>query len=169
MRIYLIPADGSRPFELVKDITLVGRSRVCDLQLLDKSVSKLHCVLVKTDHVVLVRDLGSTNGTRVKDILVKRGVLIPGDELVIARLRFRVHFAREGESLPQPREEWIRTEQMPLPGLQAQAPSRREDFRPEPPVFPNLRCSGQGDISQDLDLLEPDIPPIPSVRENDAP
>ncbi|MCS7015853.1 MAG: FHA domain-containing protein [Gemmatales bacterium] len=116
MKIYLVPEDGSRPYELVKDITLVGRSRVCDIQVRDKAVSKLHCVLVKTDSLVLVRDLGSTNGTLVKDIPVKRGMLLPNDELTIGRVRYRLHFLPDDAPPPRPKEDWVRTEQMRVEG-----------------------------------------------------
>lgn len=49
MRVQLVPLDGGRPLDLVKDLTLVGRQDDCDLQLDHKSVSKMHCVLVKAD------------------------------------------------------------------------------------------------------------------------
>ena len=49
MRAQLIPLDGGPPIEIVKDMTLVGRKDDVDLRLEHKSVSKLHCVIVKTD------------------------------------------------------------------------------------------------------------------------
>jgi len=51
----------------------------------------MHCVLVKTDGLLLLRDLGSTNGTRVNGQRVRRAALLPNDELTIAHLKFRVH------------------------------------------------------------------------------
>src|SRR5215468_9290318 len=92
MRAQLIPLDGGDPIEIVKDITLVGRKEDCDLRLDHKSVSKLHCVLVKTDGLLLLRDLGSTNGTRVNGQRVRRAALLPNDQLAIAGYKFRVHF-----------------------------------------------------------------------------
>ena len=86
MRAQLIPLDGSPPVELVKELTLIGRKEDCDLRLDHKSVSKLHCVLVKTDGLLLLRDLGSTNGTRVNGQRVRRAALLPNDTLAIAKL-----------------------------------------------------------------------------------
>lgn len=88
----LISIDGDRPIVLTKDVTVVGRKRgVCDVYIDRSSVSKLHCVIVKTDGLLFIRDLGSTNGTKVNGQRVTRGALLPGDELAFANARFRVY------------------------------------------------------------------------------
>lgn len=91
MRAQLIPLDGGEPIEITKDLTVVGRKEDCDLRLDHKSVSKLHCVIVKTDGLLLLRDLGSTNGTKVNGQRVRRAALLPNDNLNIATFRFRVY------------------------------------------------------------------------------
>jgi pSer/pThr/pTyr-binding forkhead associated (FHA) protein len=73
-------------------MTLVGRGEECDVRLEHKSVSKIHCVLVKTDGLMMVRDLGSTNGTRVNGTRIRRGMLLPNDKVSIANFHFRVLF-----------------------------------------------------------------------------
>jgi predicted component of type VI protein secretion system len=91
MRAQLLPLDGGPPIEVHKELTLVGRKEDCDLRLDHKSVSKMHCVIVKTDGLLLVRDLGSTNGTRVNGQRVRRAALLPNDQLTIANFKFRVY------------------------------------------------------------------------------
>src|SRR5262245_41324251 len=91
MRAQLVPFDGTEPIEVVKDLTVVGRKEYCDLRLEHKSVSKMHCILVKTDGLLLLRDLGSTNGTRVNGQRVRRAALLPSDQLAIAHFKFRIH------------------------------------------------------------------------------
>lgn len=92
MQAQLIPEDGGSPIEITRDLTLVGRKpEMCDLVLDRGSISKLHCLIVKTDGLLFIRDLASTNGTKVNGQKVTRGALLPGDELAFASIKFHVH------------------------------------------------------------------------------
>src|SRR5918912_63878 len=91
MRAQLLPLDGGAPIDIVKDLIVVGRKEGCDVRLEHKSVSKMHCVIVKTDGLLLLRDLGSTNGTRVNGTRVRRAALLPNDQVSIAHFKYRVH------------------------------------------------------------------------------
>jgi pSer/pThr/pTyr-binding forkhead associated (FHA) protein len=102
MRAQLIPLDGGTPIEVVRDLSVVGRKEDCDVRIDHKSVSKLHCVLVKTDGLLLLRDLGSTNGTRVNGQRVRRAALMPNDQLAIAGFKFRVYLGPDEPAAPPP-------------------------------------------------------------------
>jgi len=99
MLAQLLPVKGGQPVTLRQPVTVVGRSpRLCDLPLDNTSVSKLHCILVKTDGLVYMRDLGSTNGTRVNGQRVLRGALLPGDQISFSGSAFRVHLAPDSDN-----------------------------------------------------------------------
>jgi pSer/pThr/pTyr-binding forkhead associated (FHA) protein len=141
MRAQLIPLDGGAPVEIVKDMTLVGRKDDVDLRLDHKSVSKLHCVIVKTDGLLLVRDLGSTNGTRVNGQRVRRAALLPNDLLNIASFRFKVYLGPgEPPPAPAPMEQEGHTQQMDakeVANLLRKAVAQPPAVPPQPPVQPN--------------------------------
>ncbi len=99
MRAQLVPIDGGSPIEIVKDLVVIGRKEDCDVRLEHKSVSKLHCIVVKTDGLLLLRDLGSTNGTRVNGTRVRRAALLPNDKVRIAHFEFRIFL---GPDTPAP-------------------------------------------------------------------
>src|SRR4029077_1146763 len=72
--------------------TVVGRlAEHCDIVLDRKSISKIHCIIARTDGLLFVRDLDSTNGTKVNGQRIIRGALLPGDQLAFAGEKFRVH------------------------------------------------------------------------------
>ncbi|NBR04743.1 MAG: FHA domain-containing protein [Planctomycetes bacterium] len=90
MRFRLVPLEGGNSIELTRDLTVVGRKEDCDLRLDHKSVSKFHCVIVKMENTLLLRDLGSTNGTLVNGKKIRRATLKNNDCLNIANLPFRI-------------------------------------------------------------------------------
>src|SRR3954465_4825013 len=102
MRVRLVPVEGGAHIEIAKDLVLVGRKEDCDVRLDHKSVSKMHCVLVKTDGLLLLRDLGSTNGTRVNGQRIRRAALLPNDQLTIAHFKFRVQLGPDAAAHPPP-------------------------------------------------------------------
>jgi predicted component of type VI protein secretion system len=112
MRAQLVPVKGGRPIPIQRDVTLVGRQQeLCDVVIERSSISKLHCLLVRTDGLLFLRDLGSTNGTKVNGQRVVRGALLPGDELSFASEKYRVEM---GPDVPEPEDDvhGARTEEL---------------------------------------------------------
>ena len=90
MRVQLIPLKGGAVLEVPEGLTLVGRDSSCDVQVAEGFVSKMHCVLACIDGRLLVRDLGSTNGTQVNGVRVRRAPLRGQDVLSVGRRAFLV-------------------------------------------------------------------------------
>lgn len=78
-----------RKYNLDSPSIILGRSSKCDVQIDQESVSRNHCKLMNTGKTVMVRDLGSTNGTYVNDIPVDEHVLRDGDLIKIGRTIFK--------------------------------------------------------------------------------
>jgi pSer/pThr/pTyr-binding forkhead associated (FHA) protein len=97
MAKFLTALDGRGGIVVGRFPILVGRHPRCDARLDSPLVSRLHCTLIEVDGAVLVRDLGSTNGTRINALRVESGWLRPGDELGVASYRFRM---TDGPPLP---------------------------------------------------------------------
>ncbi len=64
---------------------VVGRTAGCDLKLTDASVSRRHLELVQGEKGVLMRDLGSGNGTKVNGEKVEEQLLEDGDEIALGK------------------------------------------------------------------------------------
>jgi len=77
---------GSR-FTLSKDVTLIGRHPESDILLDDITVSRRHAEVIKTASALIVRDLGSLNGTYVNQTRVDEFALKHGDELQVGKFR----------------------------------------------------------------------------------
>lgn len=88
-----IRGDGTPLIVLRRAINVVGRNAGCDVVLDAGGVSKRHCVLVKTDGLLWLRDLASTNGVFVNGTRAVSGALLPGDRIRIGPFRFRVYLA----------------------------------------------------------------------------
>lgn len=93
-------ADGKTAlFELADVITLAGRSPGCDLQLPLPFVSRQHVTLIAQPDGIRLRDLYSTNGTRVNGAPVQQAMLHAGDTLTLAGLDFVVEYCGPTEGV----------------------------------------------------------------------
>jgi hypothetical protein len=84
----LLLPDG-REITLADAPVRIGRLPECAVTLNDPNVSREHAELVPSGDTYLVHDLGSTNGTRVNGIPVRRQVLVDGDEIVVGGTSLR--------------------------------------------------------------------------------
>jgi pSer/pThr/pTyr-binding forkhead associated (FHA) protein len=136
MKAELVPDNGDPPIPILRDLTVVGRHPDCDVVINDIGLSKRHCILVKTDGLLVIRDLATTNGTKVKGQKVRWAALLPDDKISLGGYKLRVYLgsddmptpsehrrARQGSSIPAARGPMPakRAELLPAPGLPSQA------------------------------------------------
>jgi predicted component of type VI protein secretion system len=95
MKAELVPENGDPPVPIVRDLTVVGRRIDCDVVIQHPGVSKRHCVLVKTDGLLVIRDLATTNGTKVKGQRVRWAALLPDDRISLGGYKLRVYLGAD--------------------------------------------------------------------------
>jgi pSer/pThr/pTyr-binding forkhead associated (FHA) protein len=100
MKAELIPFDGGPPIPITRDVTVLGRREYCDIQIDHPSLSKRHCVLVKTDGLLVIRDLATTNGTKVKGQKIRWAALLPEDRISFGSIKFRVYLGPDDVETP---------------------------------------------------------------------
>lgn len=106
MKAELVPLNGDPPLPITRDVTIVGRREYCDLQIDHPSLSKRHCVLVRTDGLLMLRDLATTNGTKVNGQRVMWAALLPNDRVTIGGYKLRVYLGPD--NAPSPSEQATR-------------------------------------------------------------
>jgi Protein of unknown function (DUF3662)/FHA domain len=78
----LVLPGGSR-VAVGAEPVVIGRLPDCDVVLNDPNVSRRHAEIRRTHDAVVVRDLGSTNGTRVNGAVIKEQHLSGGDTITV--------------------------------------------------------------------------------------
>jgi adenylate cyclase len=88
----LQPLGGGDPIPLLKTTLMVGRRESADIVLRFPNVSGHHCELKLVDGYWNVKDLGSSNGTKVNGVRVTEQRIAPGDKLSIAKHEYVVSY-----------------------------------------------------------------------------
>ncbi len=89
--------DERREFPIGSKRTILGRRPDCDLRIPTRDVSRRHCEIGPGEKrsELVVRDLGSSNGTYVNDKRVAETMLKPGDRLTVGPVTFVVRINGE--------------------------------------------------------------------------
>ena len=119
-----MPLGGGDPIPLLKSKLLIGRRDSCDIVLRFPNVSSQHCLLEMVNGYWSVRDMGSSNGTKVNGSRVDTRWLLPGDELSVAKHRYQITYTpqTEGEA-PVVEAENIEMSLMEKAGLARRKPA----------------------------------------------
>lgn len=147
MKSELVPANGDPPILIVRDVTVVGRRDDCDVRIDHSALSKRHCVIVRTDGLLVIRDLATTNGTKVNGQRVRWAALLPNDRLSLGGYKLKVYLGaddvaspselaaardKHGNDFPTPSEDTRDRKKAP-PGPAAPADGPASQDWPSPP------------------------------------
>ena len=96
-RAYLIVLAGSSVGEMYKitaESTVIGRGQQADIQVIDEGISRRHAEIVHQGDTIVIRDLGSTNGTYCNGDKIGEHQLSDGDKIQVGSttiLKFTFH------------------------------------------------------------------------------
>jgi len=101
--LHVVPAEGE-PFDhtLEGDSVVIGRSSRCDLAVSDRSLSRQHMRIFKSDDGWLVEDMSSRNGTRLNGALISRPTPIVSGDVISASISQITFGGGGGGTQPQP-------------------------------------------------------------------
>ena len=87
--VVIYGSELGKKYNLNAPSLVIGRSSKCDIQIDQESISRNHTKIVNTGKSILIRDLGSTNGTNVNDEPIDEYVMRDGDLIKIGRTIFK--------------------------------------------------------------------------------
>ncbi len=103
-KLLVVGGKASKGSISLKLPTVIGRSREATLTIAHPMISRRHCEVYEADGLLMVRDLGSLNGTVVGGQRIKEAPLPPDGEFSIGPLTFRAQYHYDGklDGLPAP-------------------------------------------------------------------
>ncbi len=122
--------DESKRIAIGEKVIRIGRSSRSDLPLSDKTVSNLHLELESGSAGVHVRDMGSTNGTRVDGQKIQSLTVEVGSEIQIGNTTLKIFIEETTSPMASPS----------LGGLVGQSPKMQE-------VYKWIRKGAKGDVA----------------------
>jgi adenylate cyclase len=91
MPLRLVSQDGTKSYDLRDGVPLiVGRAPTCDLPVFDPTISRRHAELTSDGGAVVVRDLGSSNGTFVNGVKTSNALLAISDTVAFGKVSFKL-------------------------------------------------------------------------------
>ena len=92
----LLGADEGKTFQIDKPLMTIGRGEDRDIQLTDRSISRMHCEIEFQNGILLIRDAGSQNGIKVNGRPTQEQELHEGDQIDIGSTRLVVINSSQG-------------------------------------------------------------------------
>jgi hypothetical protein len=157
MKAELVPDNGDPPIPITRDLTVVGR-RDAHVVIDHPGLSRRHCILVKTDGLLVIRDLITTNGTKVKGQRIRWAALLPGDSISLGGYKMRVYLGPD--DAPTPSDLWRKRASKAAELRRAQENLRRAQAPSSPSRFgsfaaPSLEEMPSGASDADIPFATP--------------
>lgn len=147
---------------------IIGRGREATLTLPHPLVSRKHCELYEANGALMVRDLGSLNGTYVGSQRVEEAVLPAGELLTVATVNFRAVYSEADADSTDPPYDVGNSDSTHGVGREkpSQPASRPSDPR-DPPPPPRPAPANTPPIERDTEWQVGNAPPRDSSKDHD--
>ncbi len=90
MDLLITGPEGEQTVKLQKKRNSLGRSKECDIQLSDFSVSRTHCFLYEENGVWFIEDNNSTNGVLINGKKIQKSKVDIGDEITLGNFKLEL-------------------------------------------------------------------------------
>ncbi|MFT5352936.1 MAG: transcriptional regulator with GAF, ATPase, and Fis domain [Polyangiales bacterium] len=97
--------DRGKELVMDRERVTIGRSVICDLVLADKAVSGTHCEFIADEKGFLLKDLGSTNGTKVGELKIREVWIRKGTVVTVGQTKIRFESLQEEVEIDLSRED----------------------------------------------------------------
>ncbi len=164
--LVMVKADGtSREFPFDKANIIVGRDESARLRIPLPSVSRKHCELAIEDEELVVKDLGSANGTYVNGAKVKDRELSPGDLLTVGGVVFVIRIDGYPTQIDAKdcyaagmvsMDDALTGDDDDFPGLPKEAPGSPPKGKSLKPMGGAKKDDGLDDLLKDLEIGDDD-------------
>src|SRR5687767_6679856 len=95
-------AEGQRQVPIADQPLTIGRHSSNQVQITDQRASRYHCVIEKSGEGLIIRDLDSSNGTKVNGRVVKSVRIGDGDVVQIGATLLKVVAPQPAGARPAP-------------------------------------------------------------------
>jgi len=96
-KLSVVGGKASKAEVALKLPTIIGRSRGAGLTVAHPMISRQHCEVFEANGLLMIRDLGSLNGTSVGGQKIKEAPLPPDAQFTVGPLTFRVVYEYDGD------------------------------------------------------------------------
>ncbi len=111
-KLVIVGADIKPGEYKLKLPAVLGRGKEATLKLVHSLVSRAHCEIFEIDGQLMVRDLGSLNGTYVAGQRIAEAVPLPSGELLtVGSVTFRADYGEDVVLMPPPNNPGFRSEE----------------------------------------------------------
>lgn len=152
VKLVVVSGKANKHNVVLKLPSIVGRSREADVTVAHSLVSRRHCELYEADGLLMVRDLGSLNGTIVEGYRIREAALPPDAELTVGPLTFRAEYEYDGDLDAIPPAELFEQ------GQEVARPA--EPAAPPPISHPQEDDARWGDFVAEMDDEDEDEPVV---------